>query len=326
VRAFTWVIVPAAGEPVVLSDVSIQSTGSRSQDLVIEGDDVSATSFGRTGRRLQYQSWSNERNWFTETAQTERGVGRHAVSFKAHPVPSFGETSVAVIAAARGWERIPVTVEGARGQTPKVTITNTLDHDLGPLLVCERVPRRGVWEFARADGLAKGKTVTLSLSRTGALTPSYLKVESGLELVGWLAAGTTDERQGRYVLYAEDRSPLAIRAPGARVAERTWRVQDVDLPTASGVAGWLGVSVKKTQRGLKIVSVDGRSPAAKQAWALAPGRVITEVAGAPVRTLDDLKRVLVANGPGVVVRVVTADGNRVDLELGDPPPSEPEGD
>src|SRR5439155_3726938 len=109
------------------SDSSLKSAGRREQEVIIDGDAVAATSFGRTGRRLQYHAWTDDRNWHTESVRTERAIGRHAVSFPAHPMPSFGDTSIAVLAAARGFQPIPAKVVVNGSIFVEVEVTNTLD-------------------------------------------------------------------------------------------------------------------------------------------------------------------------------------------------------
>jgi hypothetical protein len=308
-------VIPASGEQVVLADLALESAGRRTQDVVVEGEDVSLTSFGRTGRRLAYLGWNEDPQWFTDVATTERALGKHSVHSKDHPVPPFGETGLTVIASAKDAAPLDVSFDAARGT---VTIRNTLDHDLGRLVVTERVARHGAWSFARAKGLARGKTATLKLENNGSAW-SCVPL-GGAELEGWSEVAPPDASGARasFVLLAEEPAPLEVSAPGATVEMHSWRVQGIPAP-ASTVPGWLGVSVKKTERGLRITAIDGRSPAAS-IWVLQGGRVVTSIDDMPVRSVADLQRVLRQAGPGARVRIATEDGNSAVVDLGDPPP------
>ncbi len=307
-------VIPAAGEPIVLADLALESAGRRSQDVDVEGEDVSVTSFGRAGRRLARLGWNEEPQWFTDVATTERAVGKHSVHSKDHPVPPFGETGLTVIASARDVVPLDVSFDAASGT---VTIRNTLDHDLGKLLVCERVPRHGAWLFASAKRLARGKTIELKLGTSN--SPWSCVPPGGAELEGWSEVAPPDASGARasFVLYAEEPAPLTVTAPGATVEMHSWRVQGIPAP-ASSVPGWLGVTVKKTPRGLRIDAIDSRSPAAS-IWVIQPGRVITSIDDMPLRSIEDLQRVLRQAGPGARVKIATDDGNSAVVDLGDVP-------
>jgi hypothetical protein len=323
VSAFSFMVLPPEGDPVVLASVALQSAGQRSQDLSIEGDDVAATSFGRAGRHVEFEPWSDERTWHTEASETTRAVGHRTVSFPSLPVPSFGEASLSVLAGTGHADvtRIEARIDTSNGKSVAV-VTNTLSHDLGAVLVCGRWQRNGSWEAARAPMLKSGATVSLGLSPWPWLNAVALGLPREIALSGWLdlAPRCRDGLEARYVLYVEDSSPVVVRASGGRVIQHAWRVQAIETPPPT-VPGWLGVTAKRVKTGLSIVSVAAGSPAAATGWFLCAGRIIKAVGDLPVRTEDDLRRALLLAGPGGRVKIVTDDGYSQEVDLGTRPKS-----
>jgi hypothetical protein len=311
VHGFMFVVTPATRDPVLFGSLVIQSSGGRVQEVSIEGDSVSATSFGHSGRHMVHD-WRVGRRWLTESVHTERAVGPHAVTWT-QTLPSFGDTSAAVVAAAPGWKRIEARIEETPNGTV-ATVTNTLDHDLGKVVVCETLSRYGSWHFGAVDKLAKGRTVKLGLHPTWC-SARVLGLPPGADIVGWLdlVPACADGRRARYAVFAQEKSPLAIRAPGAVTDVRAWRVQEIESTPAA--PGWLGVSVEPVPRGLKVLGVLPNSPAAGDPWTFRVGEVIATVDDCPVRTVEELNRALSIAGAGARVRInmVGGDSSQVDL-------------
>ncbi|HZU99437.1 MAG TPA: PDZ domain-containing protein [Planctomycetota bacterium] len=315
VHAFTFVVTPRSGDPVLLGTVVIQSSGGRSQDVSVEGDSVSATSFGHSGRH-RVHDWRTGWRWLTESVHTERAVGAHAVSWT-QTLPSFGETSAAIVAAAPGWKRIEARIDETPNG-PVATVTNTLDHDLGKVVVCETLTRYGSWHFGATDKLAKGRTVQLGLRSTWC-SARVLGLPPGADMAGWLdlVPACADGVRARYAVFAQETAPLAVRAPGAVTDSRAWRVQEIESTPAA--PGWLGVSVEPVPRGLKIVGIVASSPAAGDPWLFRVGQVIATVGDCPVRTVEDLKRALAMAGAGARVEIKMVGGDSGMIDLADRP-------
>jgi hypothetical protein len=320
IKVFALVVIPPEGEPVVLADVLIQSGGSRSHDLAIEGEDVAATWFGRLGRRVLHNRRSRERTFGVDASTTRRGIGRHEIRFADQPTPVFGETTVTVLASAKAARAIPARVELGLDGAPVVVVENDCGHALGATLVFERLATNGAYGVTRIPHLPAGVKLRVPLTRRNRIDPAAIGIPPRFELVGWsdTQALARAARPPRFVLVAEDDPPITVRVARAEVEEHSWRLQEVAAAPVT-TAGYLGITVTATSRGAQITRVAPGSPAEAAGWALRVGRVLTSVAGMSVRSDEDLANALGWAGAGASVRIVPADGEPFGVQLASPP-------
>lgn len=313
VTAYTFVVIPEAGDPVASTEVIVASGGAARETLALEGEDVSATAAQRATSSYTFDNRvSDMPQWTPSSVRTKRGIGRHPVTFESLEVPTLGDTRVSAIADAPGYRPLDARLEvDPRTLGLVVTVHNTSGRALGPIVVYDTT--RGDFFHARfPHGLEPGASAVAPLTtRSFAGTPLRLAgFPAPVVPYGWdtLAPRGPDGSNPSFVLIAEDEVPVRVKAAGALVRQRAWRIESVAPPPAGApLPGFVGLVVAPMGLGVKIVTSSTTTPGQRLlvGWQPPAGFTILSIGGMPVHSQEDLDRAFARVPDDGTVEIVT---------------------
>jgi S1-C subfamily serine protease len=315
--AVLWAMLPSTGRGGEAAPTVVTSTSNTLSSPIIStrADTLVATSIdGRTpattARVVPLNAPAESDQSSTTTSDRPAPTNStEAAEFVESPIAvGIGDSLVITTArAVRG--RTFLTLTGADGQPHDATVL-MVDRDLG-LAVLSADPSATTQSYGIGPAASAGDVVTV-LGSTPTSANVSMNADGHLTLDSWASPMS----EGTPVLNA-DGQLVAMCSHGASGPELV-SVANVGamLPGTNSTAPWLGVHVAVNDQGaLMITGIDLNSPAATAG--LVPGDAITEIDGAPIGTVDQLKATIAQHAPNDVVAltIVHADQTSGDVDV-----------